>query len=93
MQFGDVVGLLIAVGGMLGFMGIITASYHRRLVHKERIAELAAGTMQAPAGAPSAPGEHVARLEARVRVLERIATDKRGELAQQIEDLRSERAD
>ena len=91
MEFGDVAGLLISMGGLLGLVGIITASYHRRLAHKERIAELAAGTMQAnPAGAP---GEHVARLEARVRVLERIATDKHSELAAQIEDLRSVRAD
>ena len=31
---------------------------------------------------------HVEQLEARVRVLERIATDKGADLAQQIEDLR-----
>ena len=34
---------------------------------------------------------HVEQLEARVRVLERIATDKGADLAQQIEDLRDVR--
>jgi len=33
-------------------------------------------------------GAHIERLEQRVRVLERIATDKGADLAQQIEDLR-----
>ena len=35
---------------------------------------------------------HVEQLEARVRVLERIATDKGADLAQQIESLRDETA-
>jgi hypothetical protein len=38
----------------------------------------------------AAQASHIERLEQRVRVLERIATDKGAELAAQIEDLRGE---
>lgn len=86
MSFGEFMGLLVSMGGMLGFVGILSGVYHRRLAHKERIAEL-----RAAGGQPAPTGEHaelVERLEHRVRVLERIATDKSNNLAAQIEDLR-----
>jgi hypothetical protein len=87
MDFGSVVGLLLAMGGLVGIVGIIGQAYRRRLEHKERIAELKAGSP--PAIERDATIE---RLENRLRVLERIATDKSSKLATEIEDLR-ERAD
>ena len=86
MGVGDVFGLAIAMAGLLGIIGIFTETYKRRLAHKERIAELRAG-----AGQPASSTEHaqlVEKLEHRIRVLERIATDKTTTLAAQIEDLR-----
>ena len=40
----------------------------------------------------AAQAAHIERLEQRMRVLERIATDKGSDLAAQIEDLRGDRA-
>ena len=85
MDFGDVIGLAIAMGSLLGIIGIFTGTYRRRLEHKERIAELRSGAPVAPVEDRSA---EVAKLESRIRVLERIATDKTTTLAAQIEDLR-----
>lgn len=88
MNFGEFMGLLAAVGGVLGFAGILSAAYHRRLVHKERMAEFRAGASTAPALPDPAQLQLIAKLENRVRVLERIATDKSSTLATEIEDLR-----
>ena len=87
MSFGDVVGLIVSMGFMTGIVAIFGQAYRRRLEHKERIAEIKAN------GGPaiSAPVERdatIERLENRIRVLERIATDKTASLAAQIEDLR-----
>jgi hypothetical protein len=49
-------------------------------------------SQSAPAVLPGASNEQVERLEARVRVLERIVTDKGYDLAHQIEALRDQRA-
>ena len=86
MNFGDVLGLIVAMGGLVAIFNVFGSAYRRRLEHKERIAEL-----RTQAGiAPSQPdrSDHVAKLEHRIRVLERIATDKTTTLAAQIEDLR-----
>lgn len=83
----DVFGLIVAMAGILGFTGIMNNTYRRRLEHKERIAALKAGG----AASPDAVAEREAtieKLEHRIRVLERIATDKSNALAAQIEDLR-----
>ncbi|MFM5916329.1 MAG: hypothetical protein ACKOOL_02225 [Novosphingobium sp.] len=87
MEFGDVVGLLIAMGGLVGIFGIMGVAYRRRLEHKERIAEIKANGVAAPALPEKS--DYVAKLEHRIRVLERIATDKTANLATQIEDLRT----
>ena len=87
MNFGDLMGLFIAMGGMVAIVAVIGNSYRHRLAHKLRLAELRA-TAAAPANADQA-AEHVERLEHRIRVLERIATDKTTALASEIEDLRS----
>ncbi|MDN3644701.1 hypothetical protein QWY75_00620 [Pontixanthobacter aestiaquae] len=61
---------------------------HRRSnEHEERKLELLARTEEAKSGR-GADGEAYRKLEKRVRVLERIATDKGTDLAQQIEHLR-----
>ncbi len=87
MEFGEVVGLIIAMGGLVAIFGIIGGAYRRRLEHKERIAELRAKGSQA-SGFPE-KSDYVEKLEHRIRVLERIATDKTTDLAAQIEDLRT----
>ena len=84
MSFGDVIGLLIAMGGLIGIIGISASTYSRRLRFKERQLELTASQTAEKAAQYAA---HTERLEARVRVLERIATDKGQDLAAAIEDL------
>ncbi|MFO1254375.1 MAG: hypothetical protein U1E37_01700 [Sphingomonadaceae bacterium] len=87
MSFGDFMGLLAAVSGVVAITAIFTSHLRRRMEHKERIAEL-----KVSGGSPSAPSPErdatIERLEHRIRVLERIATDKTATLAAQIEDLR-----
>ncbi len=87
MNFGDVVGLMIAMGGLVAIFNVFGSAYRRRLEHKERIAELRAQGSQ-PSAQPER-SDYVEKLEHRIRVLERIATDKTTNLAAQIEDLRS----
>lgn len=87
MSFGDFMGLLAAMGGLVGIVALLSQAYQRRLAHKERIAELRAqGSISA---APADRSAEVEKLEHRIRVLERIATDKTSNLAAQIEDLRT----
>ncbi len=87
MSFGDFMSLMVLVAGVVGTGGIMAQVYRRRLEHKERIAELQVqGTLSA---APAGRSAEVEKLEQRLRVLERIATDKTTALASQIEDLRS----
>ncbi len=88
MGFGDFLGLVAAMGGLLGIVGILSGTYRRRLEHKERIAELRSGVNTVTALPDPAQAQLIERLENRVRVLERIATDKSNALATQIEDLR-----
>ena len=72
---GVVIGLLILFGNMIRLY----------LAYKERQLGL---TADRTAEKAAQYASHVEQLEARVRVLERIATDKGAALAQQIEDLR-----
>ena len=73
--FGAVIALVLVLGG----------SFKRYLAFKERQFAL---TADSTAEKAAQYASHVEKLEARVRVLERIATDKGVDLAQQIEDLR-----
>lgn len=86
MGFGDLMGLFVVMGGLVGMVAILGQAYQRRLVHKERLAEL--HTTAATAVVPIERTAQIERLEHRLRVLERIATDKPSALASQIEDLR-----
>jgi hypothetical protein len=62
---------------------------HRRVVeHEERKLELIARTEEAKEVRNTASSDAQRKLEERVRVLERIATDRSPELAAQIEQLR-----
>jgi hypothetical protein len=72
--------LLIALTILAGSM------FKRYMGYKERQIGL---TADATAEKAAQYASHVEQLEARVRVLERIATDKGADLAQQIEDLRA----
>ena len=85
MQFGDFMGLAMVVIGLISVIGITAEAYKRRLAFKERELELLASNTAEKAAQYAAQAE---RLEARVRVLERIATDKTADVALQIEGLR-----
>lgn len=86
MSFGDFMSLLVVTIGLVSAVGILGQAYRRRLEHKERLAEIRAQGGQQSAGPER--NDAVERLEHRLRVLERIATDKTANLAAQIEDLR-----
>jgi len=76
----------MVIGGMVISITITVATMFKRfMAFKER--QLGT-TASATAEKAAQYGAHIERLEARVRVLERIATDKGVDLAQQIEDLR-----
>lgn len=79
--------LVFIVIGLPVILGIGSDMLKRWLKHKERMAEvLTAATAEKAAQYAS----HVERLEARVRVLERIATDSGTDLHRQIEALRDD---
>jgi hypothetical protein len=81
--------LAIVIGGVaIGVLIVIGAMFKRFMAFKERQLGF---TADRTAEKAAQYASHVERLEARVRVLERIATDKGVDLAQQIEDLRGER--
>jgi len=71
--------------GIIVVLGIFGEAYKRRLDFKQHEMELLASQTAEKAAQYAA---HTERLEARVQVLERIATDKGTDLAAQIEDLR-----
>ena len=86
MSFGDLMGLLVAMSGLVAIVAVLGNSYRHRLAHKLRLAELKA--VPPPAAKTDQQVALVERLEHRIRVLERIATDKSSTLAAQIETLR-----
>ncbi|HMJ93619.1 MAG TPA: hypothetical protein VK472_05935 [Allosphingosinicella sp.] len=85
----DWVLFFLIVVGLPVLGGIGTDMFKRWLKLKEKQLEHAASLAADKAAAQAA---HIERLEQRMRVLERIATDKGNALAAQIEDLRSEQA-
>ena len=66
-------------------LGMAQDTFQTWLKHKERQMELMANKTADQAAQYAAKAQ---KLEARVRVLERIATDRGSDLAMQIEDLR-----
>jgi uncharacterized protein (DUF58 family) len=89
MDAGETISLIAVVVLMIVVLGMAFSAYERRLKFKERKLEFEAGRSTADAGGA---GEIVARLEKRVRVLERLATDRGPDVAAQIEALRDDRA-
>jgi hypothetical protein len=73
------------VGAALFALILLTNAYKRRLDFKVRMAEL---EVQARASLPAPNDDRTDLLEDRVRVLERIATDRGQDIAHQIEALR-----
>ena len=90
MTAGDFFALVAVMFGLVSIAGILAGAYKRNLDFKERKLELEVQAATARASTPNARND---RLEERVRVLERIATDRSPELASQIEALRDTRAD
>ena len=88
MNAGDFFGLVAALLGLISIVWILAGAYKRSLDFKERKLEL---EVQAATARSSMPNARNDRLEERVRVLERIATDRSPELASQIEALRDTR--
>ena len=78
-------GFLIPLFAISG--GLAIPLFAIWLKHRQKIAEMQAGAM---AGA-SADKSHMSELEERVRVLERIVTDRGYDVATQIEALRDQR--
>lgn len=77
----------IVVIGLPVVLGVAADIFKRWAKLKEKQLDHAAVLA---ADKATAQASHIERLEQRVRVLERIATDKGAELAAQIEDLRGE---
>ena len=88
--------LLLIFGFVLVVASIVfrfaTAAHKRSVEHEERKLELLARRAEAEAGQSSGGGNY-RKLEERVRVLERIATDGNHALASEIEMLRIEDLD
>lgn len=73
------------VVGLPVTLGIGYAAFERGLKHKEKMAQVLASETAEKAAQYAA---HTERLEQRVRVLERIATDRGVDVADEIEKLR-----
>lgn len=86
---GETIALVAIVGGFISVTILIGTMFQRYMKYKER--QLGT-TADATAEKAAQYASHVQQLEARVRVLERIATDKGANLAQEIESLRDEPA-
>lgn len=85
---GTVVVIMLSVIVVVAIMaGSISGIVRRHMRFKKRELEIMAGSAAEQAAQYAAKAE---KLEQRVRVLERIATDRGSDLAQQIEDLRRE---
>ncbi len=85
----DWVMFFVIVVGLPVIAGVGGDAFKRWVKLKEKQLEHAAVLA---ANKAAAQASHIERLEQRMRVLERIATDKGSDLAAQIEDLRGERA-
>ena len=82
---GETIALVAIVGGLIATTILMGTIFKRIMSYKEKQLGLTADSTAEKAAQYAA---HVEKLEARVRVLERIATDKGADLAVQIEELR-----
>lgn len=90
MEPGEFLVFFTAVAAFLLSLLMLTSVYKRRLDFKLRKAEIDAQA-RAPLAAPN--DDRADLLEDRVRVLERIATDRGQDIAHQIESLRHRRSE
>jgi hypothetical protein len=86
---GETIALVAIVGGLIATTILIGTIFKRIMSYKEKQLVL---TADRTAEKAAQYASHVQLLEERVRVLERIATDKGADLASQIEALRGEPA-
>lgn len=84
----DALAFIALAAAVSVIFGLAFDAYKRRLAFKERQLELMAESTAEKAAQYAAQAQ---RLEDRVQVLERIATDKGADLAARIEDLRDPR--
>jgi len=82
---GETIAAVAMAGIVIGVLILLGNVFQRFMAYKERQLSL---TADRTAEKAAQYASHVEQLEARVRVLERIATDKGADLAQQIDDLR-----
>lgn len=82
---GETIAAVVLGGVVIAVIMTLGEAFKRFMAYKERQVGVTANSTAEKAAQYAA---HVERLEARVRVLERIATDKGADLAQSIEDLR-----
>jgi hypothetical protein len=80
-----VIGFFMVVVGIPVIAGILSDGFKRWLKHKEKMAEALSAVTAEKAAQYAA---HSERLEQRVRVLERIVTDKGIDVSDEIEKLR-----
>ena len=80
-----VIGFFMVVVGIPVIAGLLADGFKRWLKHKEKMAEALSAVTAEKAAQYAA---HSERLEQRVRVLERIVTDKGIDVADEIERLR-----
>jgi hypothetical protein len=82
---GETIALVAIVGGLIAVTIMVGTIFKRFMSYKERQLGM---TAESTAEKAAQYASQVQLLEQRVRVLERIATDKGADLAQQIDDLR-----
>jgi hypothetical protein len=86
---GEAIAAVVFGGVLIGVLILLGKIFHRIMAYKERQLVL---TADSTAEKAAQYATQVQTLEQRVRVLERIATDKGADLAVQIEELRGEPA-
>lgn len=83
---GETIAALVLGGIVIGVLITLGTSFQRWVAYKQRKAELEAEVRRAARAERS--DDYAEMLEERVRVLERIATDRGHDIAHQIEALR-----
>lgn len=86
MPFAEAIAAIAAGGVVIAFFCVLGESFKKWVAYKQRKLELEAEALGSAREARG--GEYVQLLEERVRVLERIATDRGQDIAHQIESLR-----
>jgi hypothetical protein len=82
---GEAIAAVAFCGTLIALLCVAGTSFSRWVAYRERKLEVEAETNRLTAGER---GDYVELLEERVRVLERIATDRGQDIAHQIESLR-----